>query len=215
MGSAAIGLPLVLPPLPLALGASSFARALYAFGFSWRLASPPAGVPFALAHEPGSRAAHRMGFLLARLTADATWQARALGVGRRTASAQARVLAGTALLEVRLLASRLLLGDDAAPAPRDLFDELGPRLFGVPLDGRLRGAWPPARDDEAARFVALAESHLLSEAMRDSFDVDWFSNPRAWATLRASAGSAHQAVDASSLVSQVEMIARALEGALG
>jgi hypothetical protein len=210
------GLKVDLSPLPPALGASSFARALLAFGFALREAWAPAATPFVLTHEPGARASHRLGFVLGALVASADWQVRALGVARRTAAAQSRVLGRMLLLETRLQAARLLLGDDAAPAPRDLFDELGPRLFGAPLDARLRGAWPVARDDEPARFVALVESHAASDDLRERFDVDWFRNPRAWTHLRAAAASpVREPVDAEALPARVDALARALEGALG
>ncbi len=144
-----------LPLLPEALGAASFARALCAFGFAVRASSASGGSsaamgPFSMMREPGFVAAHRLGFVFGALPADADWQARALGVGRRTALAQARVLARTALLEARMHAARLLLGDDAAPAPRDVFDELGAaplrRRARRPLSRRLaRGARRRAR----------------------------------------------------------------------
>jgi hypothetical protein len=210
------GLRVELPPLPAALGAASFARALGAFGFAVRLALAPAAMPFTLAYEPGARAAHRSAFVFGALGADAEWQGRALGLGRRAALRQARVLARTALLESRLAAARLLLGDDAAFAPRELLDELGPRLFGAALDPRLRGAWPGARDDEPSRFVALVESRALAADLKDRFDVDWFRNPRAWAHLRtASVEPARGPIDAQTLASEVDALARAFEGALG
>jgi len=215
-GGALAGLRVELPPLPVALGAASFARALYDLGFAARLAAAPAAMPFALAREPGARGAHRLGFVFAGLAADVEWQTRTLGLGRRTALRQARVLARTALLDARLHAARLLLGGDATPAPRDLFDELGARLFGVELDVRLRGAWPQARDDEPARFVALVEGRLFTDGLRNRFDVDWFRNPRAWAHLRGvSAVPAAEPFDAEALDPGVDRLARAFEGALG
>jgi len=204
-----------LPPMPPALGAASFARALQAFGVGVRLgaASP---LPFAIAREPAPIAAHRFGFAFAALAADAEWQARALHVGRRTASDQARVLARTALLDARLHAARLLLGDPASFAPRDRFDELGARLFGAALDARLHGAWPAARDDEPARLVALLEARPFFDELRERFDVDWFRNPRAREHLRAlAAGPARAPVDVDSLDARADTLARAFEGALG
>lgn len=210
------GLRIDLPPLPEALGAASFARALGALGFAVRIAAAPAGAPFSIAREPGSRAAHRLAAVFAGLAADAEWQARALGVGRRTALRQARVLARTALIDSRLAAARLLLGDDASPAPRDLFDELGPRLFGSALDARLRGAWPGVRLDEPARFLARIESRARGRALREGFDVDWYRNPRAWSHIRAaSAVPAHEPVDDQVLSSEVDSLARGFEEALG
>jgi hypothetical protein len=215
-GGAFRGLRVELPPLPAAVGATSFARALYALGVAVRIAAASLSRPFAVACEPAFVGAHRFGFVFGALTANAQWQGRALGVGRRVAQAQSRVLARSALLDARLHATRLILGDDAAPAPRDRFDELGTRLFGRGLDPRLRGAWPAAREDEPARFVALLQSREFARQLRDQFDSDWYRNPRAWAHLQAlGAAPAHESIGASALTAHVDELAREFEGVLG
>jgi hypothetical protein len=215
-GAALQGLRPVLPALPQALGASSFARALGMLGSAIRDASVGKATPFTVGHDPGGRASHRLGFVFAGLAGDAEWQTRALGVGRRTADAQARVIGRTALLHVRLSAARLLLGDETDPAPRDRFGELGARVLGGSLDARLRGAWPAARDDEAARFVALVESHDLSASLRDRFDVDWYRNPKAFAHLRiASSMASREPAEAAALDAAVDRLARSLEAVVG
>ncbi len=209
------GLVVEVGKLPTARGAASFARALGAFGRAVRLGGG-AGMPFALAREPAFVAAHRFGFVFAGLPSDPEWQSRALGLGRRASLAQARVLARGALLEARMVAARLLLGDEAAPAAADVFDELGPRLFGASLDSRLRGAWPAARPDEPARFIALLQSLGMSRGLRDRFDVDWFRNPRAWEHLRSlAAGPAREPVDPAPFDGQITALAGAFEEALG
>ena len=205
-----------LGPLPAALGASSFARALYAFGFAVSEAAAPSSMPFALGHDPAFVDAHRLGFVLAALPSDAAWQRHALGLGSRAALAQARILARSALLDARLLAARLLLGDDAALAPPHLFEELGARLFGGPVDAALAGAWPAPREDEPARFVALLEARGFADGLRDRFDSDWPRNPRAWADLRAPKGlEPPRSTEASVLATQVDGLARAFDGVLG
>jgi hypothetical protein len=217
------GVRVELPAFPAAVGAASFSRALRAFGFAVRSSADSAGSArtalFSLAREPAFVAAHRLGWVFGALPADADWQQRTLGVGRRTALAQARVLARTALLEARLQAARVLLGDDAVPVTRDLFDEVAVRLFGAPLDARLCGAWPAPREDEPARLLALLQARPLSADLRDRFDADWYRNPRAWAELRALASvPAHESIDPSSLAaleSGAQALARALEEALG
>jgi len=210
------GLRPVLPVLPEALGASSFARALGAMGFAVRDACVGKATPFVLGRDPGSRASHRLGAVFASLAGDVEWQTRALGLGRRVAGAQARVLVRTALVHLRLSAARLLLGDEAGFAPRDRYDELGVRVLGAKLDARLLGAWPAARDDEAARFVAMLEAHALAATLRDRFDVDWVRNPKAWAHLRAvSSLASREPVEAPSLDAAVTSLARALETVVG
>lgn len=202
--------------LPEALGASSFARALYAFGFALRIAAAPRATPFALAHEPGARWAHHMGATFASLAADPEWQTRALGVGRRTAVAQSRVLGRTLLLALRLQAARVLLGDAADLAPRDRFAELGTRLFGAELDARLRCAWPEAREDDGSRLLGAIEAHAFTGELRERFDVDWFRNPRAWAHLRAVSSLAPRELPTPEAThASVDTLARAFEGVLG
>ena len=126
------------------------------------------------------------------------------------------MLARSALLDARLHAARLLVGDDAEISLRDPFDEIGGRLFEGGVVAGLRGAWPRAREDEPARFVALLESRQFAEGLRDRFDSDWYRNPRAWAHLRTvGAGPAYEAVDADALVARADGVARAFEGALG
>jgi hypothetical protein len=216
LGAALAGTQPRLGVLPSTLGAASFARGLREVGFALHRAWVPSSVPFTLAGAPGFRAAHRLGAVVGALPADAEWQARALGVSKRVADRQARVLARTTLLEARLAAARLLLGDDADPAPRDLFEELTVRVFGAPLDGALRGAWPCARDDEPSRWVALVEAGSLRASLRERFDSDWFRNPRAWAHLRATAaGPASAPPDADAMRAEGDALARAFEGALG
>jgi len=214
-GPGASGLPIRLDPLPQPVGASSFARALYSFGYAARIAMVPASVPFALSREPAPLSAHRLGFVFGSLAADTQLHLRVLRLGRRAAAAQARTLARTALFEARLHAVRILLGDDAAPAPADLFMELTARLFGLPLDARFCGAWPVARHDEPARLVALLQARGAREQLRERFDVDWFRNPRGWTHLRDSAGAAREPVDERSLPATAVALARAFEEALG
>ena len=137
------------------LGAASFARALGALGFAVRIAAAPAGAPFcARARARIPRCAPPRGCL------------RGARGGRRVAGARAGRRApdrappgprprahGSPRLapRSRAVAAR---GRRDLRAPRDLFDELGPRLFGSALDARLRGAWPGVRLDEPARFLA-------------------------------------------------------------
>jgi hypothetical protein len=215
-GASSGGLIVDLPPLPARLGGASFARALFVFGHAVRLAVSPASMPFALAREPAFVAAHRLGYVFGALAADPEFHARALGVSRRTAVAQARLLARTALQEARLQASRTLVGADGAQPTRPLFEEVGSRLFGAPLDRRLRGAWPEVRDDEPARWIALLESVRMRTDLRDRFDGDWFRNPRAWLDLREQgAAPAAGPVEGPPLLrARVEELTRAFEGAL-
>jgi hypothetical protein len=208
------GPPLELPPLPPARGASSFARALRELGYAVRSAHPSSSVPFALACEPAFVAAHRLGFVMGALPIDPLFQSRVLGLSIRVAGAQSRVLACMALFDARLHAIRILLCADAAPAPRDLFDELTARTFGRAIDARFQGAWPAGREDEPARWLALLEAVRQHADLRDRFDADWFRNPRAWKELRAPT-LAREVADESAARAGADDLSRAFEGALG
>lgn len=214
-GEGVRGLDLALPPLPSTLGASSFARALGSFGYALRVAAGAKVPRFALAREPAFVAAHRFAFLFASLAASPEFHRVALGTSRRVANGQARSLARAALLEVRLHAARLLLCDEASFGDRDLFEELGARIFDAPVPLALAGAWPAPRDDEPARMLALVTTLPLMRDMVDRFDVDWFRNPRALPHLRA-LGAAPAREDAIELDANLaaSAVARALEEVL-
>jgi hypothetical protein len=210
------GLPIEMGALPHPTGAASFARALAVFGFAARLAAAPSSLPFALARDPAFVGAHRLALVFGSLPTDVVFHRKALGLGRRTAVAQSRVLVRTALLDARLSAARILLGDEVAFSPKELFAELGMRLFGKPLDPRLAAAWPAARDDEPARWVALLEARPLRDALREQFDSDWFRNPHAWSHLRGEGSvAAREPVSPDGLESAAGALARAFEEALG
>ncbi len=214
-GDGVRGLRLELPALPPTLGAASFARALTAFGYAVRVASAQGSMPFAIGCDPWFVAAHRLGFVFGGLAADPEFFVRVLGLGRRSADAQARVLARTELLEARISAARIVVGGDDA-APRDAFEDVGYRALGSAIDARFHGAWPAARVDEPARWVALLQAPDLRALLRDGFDSDWFRNPRAWGHLRGQgSGPAYEAVEESSLETGGDALVRSFESALG
>jgi hypothetical protein len=219
VGALAKGLA-VKPKLPDAtLGGATFARALYTFGFAYRVAcAASSGLPFAVARAPGALAEHVSAFLFASLAASAEFHRRALGLSRAAAASQSRALARTALLDARLHAARVLLGDPARFAPPDLFDELGASLFGAPLPRALAGAWPAARVDDPQRFAALLAALPLRDETVARHDVDWWRNPRAASELRARFSLPARVVAVApapdDLVPAAHRIARAFEEAL-
>ena len=176
-GSAVRGLKIDLPPLAPPLGGASFARALGAFGYAFRVAASARAPRFALAREPHFTQAHRFSYAFASLPISRDFQRIALHLGERATHAQARVFARIALLEVRLAAARLLLADDVGPEAR--YEEITEQLFGTPLPRALAGVFPAYREDEAARFLGLLTAPLLVRDLVQRFDSDWFANPRA------------------------------------
>jgi hypothetical protein len=204
---------------PQPASAASFVRALTELGFAVRVATAPSALPFVLARDPAFVAAYRVAFAFGGLAADPAFYLKGLRTSRRVAMGQARALARTALLFARTNAARLLLGDETMFAPRDRFEELGARVFGAPLDARLRGAFPAARDDEPARWVGLMEAASLRDALRGQFDEDWFRNPRAWSHLEGLGTDVAEGEPPvpppDRLESSAKALARAFEEALG
>jgi len=201
--------------LPEAVGASSFARGLMAFGVAYRTAAAAASsLPFAIAAHPTFADAERFGFAFGALPTLGAYQRRGLGLGARVAAKQARDLARTALLHARSVAAASLLARDAARPDRARFQELTHDVWGGGVPGALGGAFPRARGEVHARLTALLTTLPLLDELRDRFDEDWFQNPHAWRALRARAsGPARAAGEDAKL--EPTALARALERALG
>ena len=216
-GDMARGLPIAMPPLPRAIGASSFARALAIFGRAFRVAGASKSLPFVVARSPAFVDSERYANVFADLAGSTAFQRRALGLSTRVAPAQTRVLAYSMFIGARLSAVRLLLGDPDVPATPDLFDETTSALFGVPAPRALCGAWPTPRDDEHARFLGLLTAEPLARELRERYDEDWFQNPRAAQHLRARASgpAAENEVDAPKLAESARTLARQFESVLG
>jgi hypothetical protein len=210
------GMPIDLGVLAPATGGASFARALEAFGSALRRAADPRS-PFTLHDDPYFVDAHRVGAVFGSLVASPTFQRKALETSARVASSQARTLAFTLLFEVRLRAMRWLLSRDPRATPRDLFEELTFRVLGASLPSELAGAWPIARDDEAAILLGTLTAPALERELVDRFDEDWFKNPRAFDALRGRSMLAAESEDATSTtdVAHAATLARVFEQVLG
>jgi hypothetical protein len=133
--------------------------------------------------------AHRFRFVFASLPGAAAFQQRCLGNVRRVAQAQARRLRVGALREARTIALRTILTEPVGGAPVDLFAELTRRVFGAPFPHGLVGAWPTTRGDEPRTLLALLTSVPLEVELVETFDVDWFANPKAVPFLRSRASA--------------------------
>lgn len=188
------GLAIDLGPLPKPLGASSFARALARFGAA--LARASSSGPFALAHAPFDLRQARRAALFGGLVADPVFCARALGLGRGRALDQARAVARSLLVSLRLDAARVLLvfraGQDGSEhvllrALRDRgdrFEEATARALGAPIPGALAGVVPALEPDAAVRLAGVLLGARDRRDMIERFDEDWFRNPRAAEAIR-------------------------------
>jgi hypothetical protein len=205
--------PRSLPKLPTAFGGASFLRAGYLRGFALRTSGTARMLPFGLARDPYPVSAHRFGCAFALAIAAPAFQRRVLDLPSRMATTQARSLGISILLYMRTLAARFVLScqeriDSAT------FEELTSRVFGAPLPGAMRDAWPEPRADEMARFLATMSAHGFVRDLVSRFDEDWFRNPRAGMHL-AGLACAPMFVDEPLAENVVAEVACAFEEALG
>jgi hypothetical protein len=185
-GSLTEGLRPAIPRLPAAIGASSFARALGAFGAALADAGGPSP-PFALARAPFDLRRHRRAALFAGLAADPVFAARALGLGRGRARDQARGVARALLVTLRLDAARVLcrgilsLPDGERPAR---FEEHTAAALGAPIPPALAGVVPRLGPADPARLAGALLAACDRRALVERFDEDWFRSPHAARAIR-------------------------------
>jgi hypothetical protein len=185
------GLAPELERLPEPLGATSFARALAAFGGAWAEADVPRSAPFSLARPPFDLRRHRRAALFGALAADPMFIVRVLGLGRDRARRQAQEVARALLVTLRLDAARVLLRKSATMshgARAERFEELTDRAWGSPVPGRLAGVVPTLAATDAARFAGVLLSATDRRSLVDRFDEDWFRSPHAARALREEQG---------------------------
>ncbi|MEO8877508.1 MAG: hypothetical protein ABI461_18075 [Polyangiaceae bacterium] len=205
----------IVPVLPPAVvGASSFARALEGFGYALGRAIAYASPPFVLADDACASGAHRVGVLFGGLVGTEIFHRRALDLGAEAAAKNARVLSRSLLIEARVRAAHILLGETETPSAA-LFEEVTFRVFGASLSKTLIGAWPLPRNDEPARFTATLEFPSISRSFVERFDEDWFRNPRAFDSLRrALPRLASATTDEAAAVEAARQFSRAMERSL-
>jgi hypothetical protein len=201
------------------VGASSFLRAVRAWGAALRTAGAPRSLPFVLARDPYPAPAHALGDVLALVLAGPAFARRKLGLSSRSAAAHARILGQVALFELRTIAALVITGFAFPPA--DLLEELGARLFGAPLPQLLGEAWGfgglsgAARVDVPVRLLGAVRAHGLGASLVERFDDDWFDNPKAGAHLGAMNAGPAWSADPVPEPGVADAIARAFEEALG
>jgi hypothetical protein len=206
---------LALPPLPAALGAASFARALGAFGAALADAAAPR-MPFSTSRPPFDSRRHRRAGLFASLAADPVFAARALGLGRGGARDQARGVARAMLVTLRLDAARVLLRGALESPPQEgapRFEEHTAAALGVPIPAALLGVVPRLAPEDAVRFAGSLVAATDRRALIDRFDEDWFRSPHAARAIReedALPASSAVPLTSAALEAGVSEIVRAL-----
>ncbi len=179
------GLAIDLGPIPAAIGATSFARALGQVGAAVSDASARRARSFSLARAPFDAHRARRAALFAGLAADKAFGARVLELNQGRARDQARAVARALLVSLRLDAARVLCrGALSDPSGAGRFEERSAEALGCPLPQPLFGAVPRLSPGDAARFGGTLLGLRDRLAMVERFDEDWFRNPRAIELLR-------------------------------
>jgi hypothetical protein len=214
------GLRLDPAPLPRALGASSFARALGRFGAAYAEADLPSGAPFVMARRPFDLRVERRAALFASLAVDPVFARRALGLGRDRAREQARELARSIVVTLRLDAARALLRGALEQPQKALerrFEEVTERALGAPIPAPLAGVLPTAARRAPARLFGVLLAALDRRALVERFDEDWFQSPHAAHALRDEQATAdpRPLAPRARLDEGLAELARALREALG
>lgn len=177
-------------PLPRALAPASFMRALARLGAAFLVASAPGDQPFSIAYDAYGLERYRHGALLGSLPLNPKFVMRRLRATRELARRAIRSAAATLLIESRLAALRVLLGEAALggrKALRDAYTEGIHRCLGVELPGDAAGVIVKLRLDDPQRFSGLLLAFEFAGQLRDAHDDDWFRNPRAIDQLRSEA----------------------------
>lgn len=183
--------------LPIALGGTSFARALAIFGEAFGVSAGPSSLPFALAHPVGDLRAARIGALFGSLASEPVFARRVLGLGPGPARDHARKFARANTAHVRLAAAAARTRGALLPPRDDLDDrfcEETARAWGEPLPPALAGVLPRITAATPVRFAASLVAALDRARLIDLFDEDWFRNPRSIEALRAIASDPQDAI---------------------
>lgn len=172
--------------LPQRLGASSWLRALDAFGRAVHDAGSGKRQHFVLAREPVSQRRATYGALVALLPFEAPFAERRLDVSRVHRADYLRALGRVVLVGARQSALRARLRQalvHGSASYRETFEHALPRALGFELPRSAAGAWF-ASEAGATDFGGLLLAAARHEQLMQRHDEDWFRNPRAVEELR-------------------------------
>ncbi|HLV68994.1 MAG TPA: hypothetical protein VKY73_24425 [Polyangiaceae bacterium] len=197
--------------LPGVLGASSVLRGLFRFGKALHDAGSRHGVPFVLARDPEERRARLFGALFALLPLERPFAERRLAVSRTRYPEYARGLLRVVSLAARCAVLRAHLAATAergAGAYRSVFEESIPAMLGFELPPVLAGALF-VDEHGVASLEALFRAMGKAAALIETYDEDWFRNPRAVEELRSEIASRPELPgDAEALAAGADRLAR-------
>jgi hypothetical protein len=174
------------PDWPRLLGPTSFLRAVHRLGQELARACAPTTYPFAIANDPWHLPEYKLGCLLASLALNEDWQRRVLGLPKDHAKSQARALSRSVLQASRDLCLKVRLREAAiqsANVLRSTFVEQSAAVFGFESPELFAGQLPRIRCDDAQHLLGLWLGLTDHACLIQTFDEDWYRNPRAIATV--------------------------------
>ncbi len=174
--------------LPLRHFPMSFPRAAAQVGQALSRALAPRDLPAVVSHDLEDLRGHQIGQLFLLWTMSAPFLRRKLGLSRTHVDSSVRALTCALLAHARLSAARLLLLEEAvlgSEALRAQFCELSISLVGEELPANSALARFRVRGDERARFAGLLSALDAFRELRETYNDDWFDNPRAQEDLRS------------------------------
>ncbi|MFO0615151.1 MAG: hypothetical protein U0414_21345 [Polyangiaceae bacterium] len=214
------GLALDLEPedLPPAIGGASFARALGAFGAAVFHADRPRSRPFVLSRSPDDERAAARSWLFASLPCTPAFGRAFLSLGSDRARSQARAIARAVGVQAAFLAIAATAEQHVVMPERRArvaFEETTACAFGEPLPGPLVGTLPRVRPDAGVELRGLLLAARDRERLRDTYDEDWFKNPRAHEALRHEHAALPSRADDAALDEGLAAVERILAEAVG
>lgn len=182
------GVNVELGTLPQRMNPMSFVRAAYMLGSSLSRSLSAQDLPFVIARDPHDLPGKRMGELFGLWAMSETFQRRALKLSPSQAKESSRWLRRAHVAYVRLLAVKVIARE--LGRTKALSEKWGSLSFTV-----FREELPPSAalsrfevpDDSAARLVAHLSAVAWSAGLMESYDEDWYMNPRAQEQLREEA----------------------------
>ena len=157
--------------LPTPYFATSFARALHQLGGALGAAAEESTLARITRGDPSCLHEATVGNVFAALLLDPAFHRRTLGLSVPDARLAVRALAESALVTCRLRAASVRATEDA---PKELSEE----VFGAELPASLQTTFIFPHDDASRDFLAILRSVAMTRFLRDTFDEDWFRNPR-------------------------------------
>ncbi len=188
-------------PLPERLCPASFVRAGVLLGQALSLAARPLDLPYVVARDPDDLLGYETGALFFFWMLSRQFQIKGLGLSAARVREQRRATAAGIVTAVRLQAARVLLSQAALrgrAAVTATYAELTHTLLGQELPEGSALVSFRARGSEPARWVAFLSAAARVGHFQNTYDEDWYQNPRAQEELRATLGQPESTVRSAS-----------------